>query len=224
MAETDSIHAFIDESGDTGFKFNMESSRYFCMAAVIFLDPADMDAVEQTIAQLRETLCLKKAYEFHFNKSGPEKRKIFCQQVRIHNFIIRAIIVDKMAVTDHELRKSSKRFYQLIARQLLEHSLSGIKGAKVVFDGKSSRSLKIYLRNELNKETRMVANVLFQDSASNSLIQLADIAASGIARSYQPEKGKDFDEYRHLLTRHIEEVHVYQDQTAKATPLPIGSP
>lgn len=216
MVEFEHSYVFIDESGDTGFKFNKGSSRYFCMAAVIFSGSAYMEEVDAAIANLRTDLHFKQTHEFHFNTERPEVREKLCLKVRDHPFIIRAILVDKAQVTDHQFRKSSKRFYQIIAQQLLEQSLAGIDKVKVVFDGKTSKDLKHFLRSELNKEARIVADVLFEDSGKNSLIQLADLAASGIARSYQPDKGEDFDHYRRLLARRIDQVYEYHHQTIEA--------
>lgn len=57
---------FMDEAGDTGFKFATGSSRYFVVVMVIFDDPDQAEQLDAAINGLREQLRMAKEREFRF--------------------------------------------------------------------------------------------------------------------------------------------------------------
>ena len=211
MPHAHEVHVYIDESGDAGFKFRHGSSRYFVMAAVIFESVADQMVVNQAIADLRTELGFTKNKEFRFNDDTAKVCEAFCRKVRDYRFTIRALVINKTRIINHALRKSAIHFYQFAMEQLLINSLIGLHGVRVVIDGMSMRDIKCHIRDVLNAERRIVACVEFADSRFDSLVQLADMVASGIARSCYPEKGRDHDCYRKLWKRRIEAIYEYDE-------------
>ncbi len=206
MRERERTHVFMDESGDAGFKVSSGSSPLFCIAAVIFRSYAAMDAVEAIMNGLRAEMHLHPLHEFHYNRESCEKRVAFCQAVAGSDFTIRAIVVDKSRVyEDTILRKSPSYFYNYIAGQLLKHNFGSIFDAKVRIDGGMNRDLRTYLRKNLNMQERVISSVEFADSANTPLIQLADMIAGSIARSYHPTR-KEHDLCRRILRPRIETV------------------
>jgi len=208
MYQTQHIHAYIDESGDAGFKFRKGSSRYFAMVAVIFRDPAVINQVDQAIADLRKKLGFRKNKEFKFNNDPQKVCEAFCRAVRDFDFSISVVVVDKTQITDHALMKSSKEFYRFVAKLLLKHSLAGLTQVKISFDGIVMTDMKQSLRAELNTAAHVVATVNFLDSTKSSLIQLADMVVSG-ARAYHPEKGEGYDVFLSMWERRIQGIHAY---------------
>jgi hypothetical protein len=66
------------------------------------------------------------------------------------------------------------------------------------------------LRRECKSEGRRVIDELKTAPKSNALIQLADMVASGLARSYRPEKA-DAHTYREILRPRIEDVSEFEE-------------
>lgn len=189
MPDCPKPYIFIDESGDAGFKTSSGSSPLFCIAAVVFRSHEAMDEVEMIMRQLRVDFHFHPLHEFHFNKESCEKRAAFCQAVSGCDFSIRAIVVDKARIYDNTaLRKSPKHFYNYITSMLLEYNFDSIQNANIRIDGRINCELRTYLRKQLNSHAMIVSSVEFADSRKTQLIQLADMIAGGIARSFYPEK------------------------------------
>ena len=151
-------------------------------------------------------LGLKQTHEFHFHNEPEKFRLAFCRAVCGGPFKVRAIVVDKELIYGGPmLQQSPKHFYNFTAKMLLQHSFGSITSARVRIDGRISRDLKTYLRQEFNRETRVIRDTKFSDSKTDSMIQLADMVAGSIARSYKTEK-KDCGQFRHILRPCIEDV------------------
>ena len=86
---------FIDESGDAGFKFEKESSNYFIISAVIFNDFLEAEKTAVAIKDMRRKEGFPDNVEFKFNKSKRRIREKFFEAVKIFDFKIRYLIVDK---------------------------------------------------------------------------------------------------------------------------------
>ncbi|HAH87055.1 MAG: DUF3800 domain-containing protein [Armatimonadota bacterium] len=206
MVIGDCSYVFVDESGDSGFKIEKGSSPIFCIAAVIFQSAEAISATQAVIQQVRSSLKTKQTHEFHFNSESSKFRRTFCEAVRTCPFTVRAIVVDKSLIYEGTmLRKSPSYFYNFTTKMLLKHSFGSIINAKVRIDGRMNRKLKSYLRRELNQESKIICDTKFSDSKIDSMIQLADMIAGSIARSYKPEK-KNYQELREMLRPCIEDV------------------
>jgi len=199
-------YVFIDESGDAGFKTTSGSSSLFCIAAVVFRSHEAMDEVEKIMRQLRADFHFHPLHEFHFNKESCEKRAAFCQAISDCDFSIRAIVVDKEHIYENSaLRKSPRHFYNYITSMLLEYNFDSIQNANVRIDGRINCELRTYLRKQLNSQEKIISSVEFADSRKTQLIQLADMVAGGIARSFYPHKREHKVCLRTLRPR-IEEI------------------
>lgn len=207
-------YIFLDESGDSGFKIEKGSTRFFCLAAVIVQDQAAIRMIEQAIAELRTELHLPQNYEFHFFSESAKYREAFCRKLAGCPFIIKAIMVDKTLITDSILRQKANAFYYFITRLLLQHHFETITAAKVRIDGKTNRPLKTFLRQHLSKNTVAISSIAFSDSKRDSMIQLADMVAGSIARSYQTEK-KDRNTYRGLLRHRISHIWEFSEEESE---------
>lgn len=215
MAEIDHTYVFIDESGDSGFKLGKGSTQIFCIAAVIFHSREDIQTTDNVMQALRNELGLKKTHEFHFHSEPMKFRRAFCEAICGCPFVVRAIVVDKTRIFENtRLRKSSNYFYNFVTKMLLKHNFGTITNAKVYIDGRMNRELRTYLRHELNSESKIIHETRFVDSKQSSMIQLADMIAGSIARSFKPGK-RDGHELRRLLAPCIQDIWEFGKKQGK---------
>lgn len=196
----------IDESGDAGFKVAKGSTPHFVVAMVIFRDLKEAENASAAIAQARDRLRVKP--EFKFNKCANIVRDGFFDAVRPFRFTVRALVVDKARIYSDGLREDKGRFYNYFVKMLLKHDGGALQGARVKIDGSGDREFKQelgrYLRCQM--DAGKLTSVKFAESHRDNLIQLADMAAGAIFRSYRQEDRKDATRWRDMLTSKIEDV------------------
>jgi hypothetical protein len=200
---------FIDDSGDAGFKLGKGSSEFFIISAVIFDDNLEAEKTALAIKELRRELFKRDDVEFKFHKSRKETRIKFLGCVKKHTFRIRCLVVNKNILYSPELRGDKNSFYSYIIKTMLKYSNDTILDAKIRIDGSGDRifrkSFVSYLRKELNgKDRKILQNCKLVDSKSDVLIQMADMVAGSIHRSYQ-EKKDDSKIYKNIIKKFIED-------------------
>lgn len=156
--------------------------------------------------------------EIKFNKLDKQERLDFLTAVKYCKFRVRAIVVQKDLVKSLRLKKETTFYYQYFLKQLLEHNRKFLKDAKLRLDSIGERKFKkafqVYLRQYLNinSQRKVMRNIQFVDSKDNSLIQLADMIAGSIRRSYQDEKN-DSTIYKQIIKRRIEEEWIFGESS-----------
>jgi hypothetical protein len=200
---------FIDDSGDPGFKLSKGSSEFFIISAVIFDDYLEAEKTALTIKELRRELFKRDDVEFKFHKSREETRIKFLESVKKCKFRIRCLVVNKSILYSPLLRSDRNSFYGYIIKTMLKYSNDTIMDAKIRIDGGGDRifrrSFVSYLRKELNgNEKKILHNCKMIDSKSDVLIQLADMVAGSIHRSYQENKN-DSKIYKKIIKKQIED-------------------
>jgi hypothetical protein len=83
--------AFLDESGDTGYKFDRNSSPYFIVTMVIFKSDESAAEVSRGIDALKEEMG-KPAVEFHFTNTDDRTRQKFFDVIRKYDFQVCAVV------------------------------------------------------------------------------------------------------------------------------------
>ena len=161
------------------------------------------------IKELRREVFKRDDVEFKFHKSKKEIRIKFLECVKKHEFRIRCLVVDKKILYSPLLRNDRNSFYGYIIKTMLKYSDNTILDAKVRIDGSGDRifrkSFTSYLRKELNgNEKKILHNCRLIDSRSDVLIQLADMVAGSIHRSYQKDKD-DSKVYKKVIKKQIED-------------------
>lgn len=200
---------FIDDSGDPGFKFEKGSSEIFVISCVIFDDELEAEKTAVAIKEFRRKLHFPDNVEFKFNKSRKNVREGFLEKINPFHFKIRSLVIKKALIRSDELRGNKNSFYSYAIRLLLQHSDGSILNAKVRIDGSGDRTFRksftAYLRRQLNSDQRRVMkDCKLIDSKGNVLVQLADMIAGAVRRSY--ELGKtDCVIYKKIIKRHIED-------------------
>lgn len=200
---------FIDDSGDPGFKLEKGSSLIFIIGCVIFDDELEAEKTAISIKELKRKLRFPDDMEFKFNKSSKKVRISFLEATKTFKFKARCLVIQKQIIRSDELKKSKNSFYSYAIKLLLKHSGGSILNAKIRIDGSGDRVFRrnfiSYLRKQLNSEQkRIMDDCKFLDSKQNVLIQLADMVAGSVYRSYQTEKN-DHLIYKKIIKGRIED-------------------
>ena len=203
---------FVDESGDTGFKFGDGSSDRFVVTLVIFGDVEDAHNAEARIRQLRHDLGLRKHYEFHYSHSKSFIKRRFFEELGQEQFFYCTISINKRKLTGPGFR-FKESFYKYACRLVFENAKPHLDNAKIVIDGSGSRvfrrQLGSYLRRHMNSDedgAKRIKKVQLEDSRKNDLIQLADMVCGALARKLA---GKRDARQHHRHIRHLE-LHVQE--------------
>jgi len=180
--------AYIDESGDTGFKFNQGSTEHFVVALVLVEDPLPL---QMAIDDLREQLSLPRRTEFRFNRTSDRFRQCFFEAVRKHKLIIRATYANKLLAVGHPNFSCVGDWYNFLVRLALIHHSEIFNDTTIVLDRRTlskqaQRELNAYLRQAVNtpQHPARIREIRHEDSVKNNLLQTADMIAGAIAQSY----------------------------------------
>lgn len=187
------MHAFLDDSGDAGMKFETGSTRYLVMAACIFRNPADIEEAARVIRACRDDLGRGPRWEFKHAKSSADTRDAFFAAIRPLKFDARAIIIDKERLYSEALTTRPKFLQNYAIKMMLTHTRETVRDAKLVIDGKDSKAFRMknatYFRNEINRAVPgTIRAVSCEDSVQNPLIQLADMVAGAVHRHYRQDR------------------------------------
>lgn len=200
------MRIFIDDSGDTGFKLDRGSTRFFVISLIIFEDDKDVERTAKKIKTLRDELGFPDMYEFKFQKCRRVVCEKFLSAINDCDFRVRSLVVDKTLIYGNELKNDKSSFYGFVIKTALEYNKEVIVNAKIRIDGSGDRVFKkkfhSYITRELDKN--IVKDCKFLDSKNNVLIQLADMIVGSIRRSYDSEK-TDRIVYRNIIKKHIDD-------------------
>lgn len=201
---------FIDESGDAGFKIAKGSSRNFVVVLIIFEDELDAEETALAIKKLRRNLKKSDNFEFKFNKMDKKTRLVFLDTVKKCKFKIRAIVIQKEKIYSRALRESKDKFYNFVMKEVLRNNNDTIKNARIRLDGLGERTfrrnLSVYLRKNLNdKNKSIIKDLKFRNSKNDVLIQLADMIAGTISKSYDVGKS-DSKEYIKTIAKLVDDL------------------
>jgi len=196
---------FIDESGDPGFKLNKGSTAVFVVALVAFRQVDQARAAQAAIDTIATRLRVRP--EFKFSKCRSEIRDAFFTAVAPFEFSVRAIVVRKALIYSAHLRAEKNAFYSFFVKSMLKFDDGLLEAARIVIDGSGDREFKremaAYFRRHLG--SGKVKSIQFRNSASDRLVQLADMCAGAIARSFKTDRS-DHSRWRGLLGTKIEHV------------------
>jgi len=201
------MYAYIDESGDTGFKFRTGSSRYFVVALLLVDDPIPL---HQAVHDVRLHLGKPEEYEFKFMRAPHEMRQAFFRAIQPCRYSVHALVVDKQRLTVPNLRGKDK-FYDYVVRLPFSDGAAPLVDAHLVIDesfkGKSRQALlTTYLQRALNVgAAKKIADVAYHDSRRDNLLQVVDMVVGAIARTH--EKGDS--QYQRLFRRKIRAVQLF---------------
>jgi len=191
---------YVDESGDTGFKFLKNSSPYFTVAAVLFRNPAIAMQCSEAIARLAKRVGRKTEYKF--SAANDEAKRCFFETVMNFGFEYAAVVINKSKLTGEGFRHKESLIKTGI-RYTFSH-LKEINNATVVVDRCGDRdfrrTLQNYLRREVKKDdgAQAIRRVRTTSSHSDRLVQLADMVCGAVARSYTSNRDNP-SEFRKMI-------------------------
>jgi hypothetical protein len=196
---------FIDESGDPGFKLDKGSTPVFAASMVIFRDADKACEIGHSIRVLRESLGVKP--EFKFSRCKPEFRDAFFESVVGGAFTVRAIVVQKALIYSQRLKTVKEEFYRFFIKSMVRFDDGALQDADVVIDGSGDRAFRNHLKTHLKRHSApgAIRRVRLKNSRGDDLIQLADMCAGAIARSYRTDR-RDADRWRAMLRPRIEDI------------------
>ncbi len=182
------MHVYVDESGDPGLKIKEGSSKYFVVALVVFEDPEMGDKASQRIDLLRTELHLNPLFEFKFNKCSKEFRTAFLKAIAPYNFFYYGICINKLGLHGEGF-KVKESFYKYTVQLVFLNARANLEKAIVFIDKSGDRTfrqeLEVYLKKHINKQEHIhLQDVRTVSSHNNNLIQLADMIAGAINRSF----------------------------------------
>lgn len=196
---------FIDESGDPGFRIEKGSTPIFVTAMVIFNDG---DAAAASHAAIEQSWARKiHKGEFKFSKCSNEVRDEFFAAICDCPFKVRAIVVQKGLLYSPYLRADKDGFYEYFVKTMMQYDSGLLVDAKVIIDGSGDRefrqNLNVALRRRLG--SGVIRDIRFQNSKIDALVQLADMCAGAIARSYRTDRPEPW-RWRAMLRQRIDDV------------------
>lgn len=191
------MFVYLDESGDTGFKFKQGSSRYFVITLLLVADPLPLHAA---IDELRASLGFAEGNEFKWVNSSESVRWAFLRMLRRQDFSARVLVVDKSLMTTQHLR-NKETFYNFLVQMVLRYDNGAIREATLILDEsvkskQSKQQLTTYLRRELNADRTgsKIKDVRYHRSHTDSIIQAADMLSGAIYTRYHRDN-KAFLDY-----------------------------
>ena len=167
---------FIDESGDTGYKFDKGSSTHFTICLVIFHDTAEAEKCSKAIDQLRQDFPLPERFEFHFGSNKQRVRMAFLDTVGKFKFNISPASIDKR---ENPLLK--KNLYAYTCQQALVAIPSQSDRIALTVDKRGGIASHFALKRYIKKSPglgRRFKSIKAQDSRKENLLQLADYCAN----------------------------------------------
>lgn len=196
---------FIDESGDPGFRVDAGATPVFVLAMVMFPDDAAAAATMRAIAEFRQRHRFRS--ELKFNKTNDDLRDAFFASVAAQPFQLRGLVVQKERIHSLHLQTDKGRFYNFFLGKMLRFDNGRLQDAKIVIDGSGDRDFKREMRAYLDRHVRdgAIRKVGFKDSKNDDLVQLADMCAGAIARSYRRDRDRA-GRWRDMLRRRIDDI------------------
>lgn len=203
------MYVFLDESGDTGYKFDKGSSKFFTLTAVVFeTNAASIEATNKIKAIISKMKDPK--FEFHFTKNTPGTRKKFLSCLEGCQFYWYSISIDKQLIFSPRLQNSD-HMLKTVAKYLCNNLKDKVENGIFIFDKNDSKKfykeLSTILKTEFNGEnSKVVKEIKALESHREVLIQIADYCA-GIINLSKSENKKKFNYgkelYQYLATKNI---------------------
>lgn len=202
------VLAFVDESGDTG-RPGFGGSSLLVVGMAVFHDVGEASRCEGAIAELRANIGKPSGYEFPFRTNSDAVRRAFRTTVTRCGFTYYAVVLEK----GQDQRTVGLDLYLAACVRLCGLAGRALDRATLVADEVTgsrhgNRQLATRLRNQVNAAAgrEVLSKIKVQDSARNSLLQLADYVAGVVGRSAREDAKPGTEAYARLLRAQKGEV------------------
>ena len=184
---------WLDESGDSGFRFERGSSKYF-VVVFVYLEGDNIDEetakIEKQINRLKEKFSLTADYEFKFSRCKNKLKQEFLEESLKFPIKYKVIVVNKKKLGPPVLK--SRELYCEMVRRLLYDNDPPLEKAIFVVDEVivkiRQREFKGVLRRYLSKN--MIKKIIQKRSKGEVMIQFADMISGSIFRKYERQDDK----------------------------------
>lgn len=194
--------AYIDESGDEGFKWNPDgtgSSTWFVLAAVIVRSDVDL-VVSRTINEIKQEIRVPPQKPLHWaDRWKHEEKKYISQTIGRTDITISYVAINKRKLDKTETLRKPPALYFWATRLLLERvswfvdDNNGL--VDCIFENRARMSydaLTTYIRNLIDSGEHEIRPVIRNISSANKiqykLLQMADSCASALMAAVQPDR------------------------------------
>ena len=217
---TYSFVAYIDESGDEGFKFDRGSTLWFLISAVVVTAGRDRALVE-LMRTARRKIGKSPDYTLHFRDLRHEQRIAWLHQIAAGRLHTITIACSKRDLSQSTTLRQSPQLYHYLTRFLIErvswlcrdtyrpNNMPGDGSAKLIFSNRSSLSyndLRDYLtvlrdRTDVRIHWPAIKAEQLQafPHALRAGLQVADAVASGYSRIFEEKYGHTDASYARIL-------------------------
>ena len=189
---------FIDDSGDPGLI--KSSTSHFIVAAVLVVTSENYVRIMTALSGFRAGLGWGELDELKFSKTRKSVIINLLKYIRQFDFEAYALVIDKSKMTAPPQLSSGETLYQYAIKELLTRLY--LRDPIIFVDGVTNKKhiqhTRAYLRQALRQQGVTKCKITFVDSRKDALVQLADIVAGSIARSFDKEK-TDHNDYLELL-------------------------
>lgn len=218
-----SFVAYVDESGDEGFKFDSGSSNWFVLAAIVVRKPDDLNTVK-LVDKVRVRLERQPRSPLHFRDLKHEQRLVYNDEIARASLCAIALLVHKPSLREQKVFRQGFRLYFYGVRFLLEriswycrdnHSIqdAGDGSVEIVFSNRSGMrydELREYLdylrRKNIELDVRIDWNVVRPEQVRSVSpmkvmgVLIADAVASSFYYAVERSKyGFTEDRYVRML-------------------------
>ena len=197
MKKVKEYFAFVDESGSHGWDFDKDGNSRFFVVTAIIVESDDVANLREEVEKVRKQFF--QTGEIKSSKIGKNnnRRKNILNAVIPLPFKIFAVVFDKSKMLDYRGLHYKTSFYKFLNNIVHKELSCAFANLTVVADeiGGSDymQSFSAYVKaNEKKRDLLGVFKFVFQNSAQDVLIQLADLIAGTLAASYRPDNTIDW--------------------------------
>ncbi len=185
--------AFLDWSGDLGFKFERSSSRHLVFVLIVC---DDYTRLREGVRQFRRQRHVSDDFELHYNQSSEKLRRAFFEWLVEHLPLIAvaALTVNKPHLPEDFRRAGETSNLCEFVAQLVSPVSQPLKGAYLLIDGERKHlvELRRRIRKTLSDVGYHLYGVQMRDSRLEDGIQIADMIAGALMDQLE-DKSRLFD-------------------------------
>ena len=197
---------YIDDSGDPGLM--KSSTTHFIIAAVLVVEQENLNNLKVALDGFRAGLGWNDLHEMKFNSTKKSIIKNLLKFIQRFEFEAYAAVINKARITALPQLATGESLYHFVIKELLLRL--ELSEALIFIDGvahkQQAERIRTYLRHALKEHKVAKYKIKFVDSRNDVLIQLADVVAGSIARSYDREK-YDHKEYLEFLKPKVKKIY-----------------
>lgn len=186
---------FLDDSGDSGHKFEKGSTKFVVISACIFKSPESITQAQELISDARtqrapDGSVYRVEREFKYSSTRRAHKDAFFEALKPADFVIKTIYVNKQRLYSKKFLEDPNSLKSYLIQALITSPFSPLVNAKLVIDGQDTRAFNMPDRDYfLNKVAQLspgaVTSVEWADSKENALIQLADMVAGATRKKLE---------------------------------------